>query len=103
MIIPSNRLIVWSAIIFIPFFGTAGILPELFNTAFSTAAVFIIFIFIDAFTGYYYSKNIIIEFPEVIKIIRAKESSFGVKINKIKNVAVSAVLSVGFPEEIKPA
>ncbi len=103
MIIPQTRLMFWIGLILMLFFTLFGIFPEMLGLTLFFVAGIIIISLIDAILSYSLIKHINIEMPDIIRLIRGRQSKFVIKFIKSKKVDMSIILAIGFPQEIIPA
>jgi uncharacterized protein (DUF58 family) len=101
MIFPTNRLIIWTGIIFIPFSTFVAVVQlavALYISIF--AALFIIMVIIDAFLSTGRLDGIAIELPEIIRLSKGREGEIPLRILNKKNLLKKIEIGLPFPPEL---
>ncbi|MBN1904921.1 MAG: DUF58 domain-containing protein [Deltaproteobacteria bacterium] len=101
MILPTNRLIIWTGIIFIPFsIFVAVVQPSVALIMSIFAALFIIMVIIDAFLSTGRLDGIGIELPEIVRFSKGREGEIPVRILNKGNLLKKIDIAFPLPPEL---
>lgn len=73
MIVPTYRLIIFTALILVPLVSVSVAFPQSSLITLTATALFIVFAAIDAAMSQGYFNGLILEFPEKVQLLRARE------------------------------
>lgn len=98
MIAPTNRLIVWTGIVFIPFAALVAVVKPTVALIMSVlAGFFLLLVIIDAISAFSRLNGISIELPDIIRLSKGKKGEIPVRIsnngNKLKEIQIGFVFS----------
>jgi len=100
MIIPRTRLIIWSAMVFIPFGLVAGTGTEALVAGGALAGLFLLLALIDLVLSWNRLAGIAFELPEVVRMQRNHPGEIGVVIRNESVRAGMIRIGMEFPPEI---
>ena len=104
MITPTNRLIIWTGIVFVPFSALIAVVQPVVAVVISIIAIlFIILVIADAFFAPERLKGLDIELPEVIRLSKGKEAELSVNIINTRNRLREICIGIPFPYEMVSA
>ncbi|HWQ90686.1 MAG TPA: hypothetical protein VN673_03360, partial [Clostridia bacterium] len=103
MIVPSNRLLLWTAMIVVPFALLGAVEPS--ATVFSAVAVlgFVGVAVIDAMGGRSAVAKLKVVLPPVIRVSKDRECRLDVQLENPVQKPGTVRLALGMPEEVVPA
>ena len=101
MITPTNRLIIWVGLVFVPLSAFIAVVQPAVAVVMSMLAVlFVIMVVADAFWASERLKEIDIELPNVIRLSKGKETEISVNINNRRNRLKEICIGIPFPFDI---
>ena len=101
MIKPTNRLIIWAGIVFIPFSAIIVIVQPVVALILTVLTfLFLIMVIADGFFASGRLKGISIELPEVIRLSKGKEAEISLIINNMGNRLREIHIGIPFPVEM---
>lgn len=104
MITPTNRLIIWTGIVFIPFSAMIAIAQPVVAVIVSLfALLFFLTVIADAFFSFGRLNGISIELPDIIRLSNGKEAEIPVHITNKGNMLKEIQIGFSFPPEMLSA
>lgn len=102
MIVPRTRLLVWFAIVVVPFATLAGVVPDSGPVAFTAIALFASAVGIDAFLTTGILRGVAIELPPLIRVSQERAFSLAVRLRNPSQRARTVRIALAFPPELLP-
>jgi uncharacterized protein (DUF58 family) len=101
MIVPSNKLLLWVAVVVLPFALLGAVEPA--ATALSVAAVGGLFlaVLIDALRGGALLRGLSVQAPKVARMSRDREASLEIRIHNPRQKSYPLRIAIGFPKTIE--
>ncbi len=100
MITPTNRLIIWTAIILVPFSGFISGAEPVYALLLSViAGLFILLVIADAFLSPGRLKGISIELPDVVRLSKDREGKLPVRVFNKGSLLKEVEIGFPFPAE----
>lgn len=104
MIVPTNRLIIWFGIIFIPFsFFVSVVQPAVSVVMSVVAGLFLVIVITDAFLCTGRLEGITIELPDIIRFSKGREGRINLHIFNKGNLIKKIEIGFPFPPELLDA
>ncbi|MGD9158295.1 MAG: DUF58 domain-containing protein [Desulfobacteraceae bacterium] len=101
MIIPTNRLILWTGLVFVPFSALIAVVQPVVAVVMSVAVIlFLILVIADGFSTPLRLKGIDVELPDVIRLSKGKEAEISISIHNRKNRLNEVSIGIPFPFEM---
>ena len=103
MIVPRTRLILWVALVVLPFAALAGTMPSALGiSAFAIGALFTL-VLADAFLASSRVAGIRVELPELVRLQKDHPGTFDVRVHNDSQTARAIRIGLTFPDEISVA
>ncbi len=103
MIVPRNRLLVWTGLVVVPFGALGQRFPEIWTWCAAAISAFLALVLLDALSNRRTIAEVRLEFPEAIHMIKDREGEIEFRIRNRGPKARHVRLGLAFPEEIRPA
>ncbi|HTD68583.1 MAG TPA: DUF58 domain-containing protein [Candidatus Limnocylindria bacterium] len=103
MIVPCTRLLIWFAIIVVPFATLAGVVSEAAPFAFFAIAAFALAAIVDAFLTAGILRGISIELPPLLRASQERPFSIVTRLRNPSQKARTLRLALAFPLELLPS
>lgn len=101
MIIPTNRLIIWTGLVFVPFSALIAVVQPVVAVVMSvTVVLFLILVIADGFWAPVRLKGIDIELPDVIRLSKGREAEISISIHNRGNRLNEVSIGIPFPFEM---
>ena len=102
MIIPRTRLLVWFAIIVVPFATLAGVVPATTAVALAIIALFTLVVIADAFLTVGALRDMTIELSQLVRATQDRPFNLAVRWHNPSQRARTLRLALAFPPELRP-
>jgi uncharacterized protein (DUF58 family) len=103
LIVPRNRLILWTGLVVVPFGALWPLLPETGVWCASAIGAFLALVLLDAISSRSASAGVSVEFSETVHLIKDREGEIELRIKNRGPKTRRARLGLAFPEAIRPA
>lgn len=103
MIVPQNRLLVWTGLVVVPFAALGPLFPETWAWCAAAIGTFLALVLLDALSNRRTLAGVSLEFPETIHMIKDREGEIELRIRNRGPKARRVRLGLAFPEEVRPA
>jgi uncharacterized protein (DUF58 family) len=103
MIVPTTRLLIWFAIIVLPFATVAGVLPGTLPIAMAGITLFALVTLVDAVISAQNLNGIALELSPLLRATQDRPFSITVRIQNATTKARSIRIACAFPTELVPA
>ncbi len=103
MIIPRTRLLIWFALIAIPFATLGGVVPGAAGIAVALIALFALAVATDAWLASRSLRGISLELTPLLRTTQDRPFSIGVRVGNPSTVARLVRIALAFPPEVFPA
>ncbi len=103
MIVPRTRLLVWFAIIVVPFATLAGVVPGAAAISFTAIALFAVAVIIDACLTVGNLRGVSIELTPLLRATQDRAFSINVRLRNPSLRARTLRLALAFPPELLPS
>ena len=100
MIVPQNRLLFWAGFILIPFATLGLIIPSVLVLSLVIACSLLLAVLIDAILSQKRLHELILEFPENIRVAKGHEGAIEVYVKNIDLKIKTLRMGLAFPDEI---
>lgn len=100
MIVPNNRLLFWAGFILIPFATLGLIIPSVLALSLIIAGSLLSVVLIDAILSHRRLYDLILEFPENIRVAKGHEGVIEIYVSNIKLKIKTLRMGLAFPDEI---
>ena len=101
MIVPRSRLLMWVALILVPFSLLGAAEPRTAWFAFAVMGAFCLLAAIDAFRGWPLLKGLKVECPKVTRMSRERAGKIEVRIRNPQPGAMAVTIGLAFPRELE--
>lgn len=102
MIAPTSRLLLWMAIVVLPFAALGGVYPEATLLALVFIAGFIALVLVDAVLALGRLDGIAIELPEVHRVSKDRSATIAVRVRNPSQKSIRLRLGLALPPELVP-
>ncbi|HVR35425.1 MAG TPA: hypothetical protein VMS21_06190, partial [Methylomirabilota bacterium] len=102
MIVPSFRLLLWTAVWVVPFGGLAGMIPELALPGVALAGGFGLLVAADAIRGLRIRGGISVEVEPVIRLAKDRPGEVGMELAGSGNRPQRLRVGLGLPKVLLP-
>lgn len=103
MIVPRNKLLVWTGLVVVPFGALGPLFPETWTWCAAAVGTFLALVLLDALSNRRTLAGVGLEFPETIHMIKDREGEIELRARNSGPKARRVRLGLAFPEEIRPA
>src|ERR1043166_488835 len=103
MIVPRTRLLIWFAIVVVPFATMAGVVPGAEAISLAAISLFALLVVIDAFLTVGTLHGLAIELPPLIRASQERPFSISVRLHNPFLHARTLRLALAFPPELLPS
>ncbi len=103
MIVPRTRLLVWFAIIVVPFATLAGVIPSVATVSFAAIALFVLAAALDACLTSGNLRGVSLELTPLVRATQERPFSINVRLRNPSQRARTLRLALAFPPELLPA
>jgi uncharacterized protein (DUF58 family) len=103
MIVPRNRLLVWVAMVVLPFALLGAVVPTALSVALLAIVLFLLLALIDATLAHRSLTGITVELPAISRLSREREGKVEVRIRNEPQRAREVRLGLPLPPEIESA
>jgi uncharacterized protein (DUF58 family) len=103
MIVPRNRLLIWVALIVVPFAMLGGVVPGALAVALTVLAVFVVLVILDGFGGMRSVRGLGAELQKVARLSAERQGRVELRIRNESRLARTLRIGVAVPKEIVPA
>ena len=103
MIVPRARLLLWFALIVVPFATLAGVMPESGIVSFAAIALFGLVAIVDAFRTANILRDVTLELPPLWRATQERPFAINVRVRNPSQRARTLRLALLFPPEIVPS
>jgi uncharacterized protein (DUF58 family) len=103
MIVPRTRLLVWFAIIALPFATLAGVMPGLAAISFVAMGLFVLAVVIDAFLTADTLRGVAMELSPLVRATQDRPFFINVRVRNPSQRARTIRIALAFPAELLPA
>ena len=103
MIVPRNRLILWTSLIVLPFAAVGATLPGALAISLFFIGALVFIAGFDAFTVRGKVAGIRVMLPELVRLQRDRPANIELRIENESTVAQTLRVGLAFPHEISPA
>lgn len=101
MIVPTNRLIIWTGIVFLPIAALLAVVPPSVVIFMGTAAViFLLLIITDAILAFGRLKGIGVELPDIIRLSKGRPGEIHIRIHNSKQILKEINIGFSFSSKI---
>ena len=100
MIVPTNRLLLWVAVIVLPFSLLATAMPDTVILSAGIIAMLLVLVCIDGIRAGTRLAEVSVQFPEVVRMAKGREADLTVRIVNKRMTIQTLRLGVAFPREI---
>lgn len=100
MIVPQTRLLVWVALLVVPFATVAAVFPESAFVAGGLILLLLLLVVMDAAMAHGSLEGISVEMPKVVRLSKDREGSIEMQIRNELKQARRLRLGLAFPKEI---
>src|SRR5712671_3043579 len=101
MIVPRNRLLLWVAVVILPFSLLGAMEPNAFTLSLFVIALFLLVVVIDAVGARRGLAGIGVEFPAIARMSKDRDGKIELRIRNERQTARSLRLGVPLPPEIE--
>ena len=101
MLVPRSRLLVWVAIVVVPFALLGGLDPAAANIALGAVAALGLVVLVDAFNARTALADVGVQLPEIARFSQNRESKLEVRIRNPRLRPKVLRLALGLPPEIQ--
>src|SRR5688572_4817638 len=102
MIIPRTRLLIWFAIIVVPFATLVGLVPGVAAISYAAIALFILTVIIDACLTAGNLRGVSLELPPILRATQERPFLINVRVRNPSQHARSIRIACAFPVELQP-
>ena len=103
MMVPRTRLLVWFAIIVVPFATLAGVVPALAAISFAAIGLFVFAAIIDACLTAGNLRGVAVELTPLLRATQERPFSIHVQLHNPSQRARRLRLALAFPPEVRPS
>src|SRR5436190_8554131 len=103
MIVPSRRLLIWFALVVLPFAILGGVEPAATAISILAIGLFLLLVMIDAFLAGGRLNGIDVELTPMVRATQERPFNIGVRVRNPSQQARKLRLALAFPTEITPA
>src|SRR5688572_12812470 len=103
MIIPRTRLLVWFAIVVVPFATLAGVVPQVAAVSFAVIALFVLAVIVDACLTAGILRGVSLELTPLLRATQERPFSINVRVRNPSQRARRLRLALAFPPELVPS
>ena len=103
MIVPRNRLLVWTGLVVVPFAALGPVFPETWTWCVAAIGTFLALVLLDAVSNRRTLDAVSLEFPGTTHMVKDREGEIELRIRNRGPKAQRVRLGLAFPEEVRPA
>ena len=100
MIVPTNRLLLWFAVVALPFSLLATAVPDTVPLSLGVIALLLVLAGVDAGRASGRLDGVSVRFPEVVRMAKGREGDLTVRIVNERMTIQSLRLGLAFPREV---
>ena len=100
MIVPSFRLLLWFAIIALPFSVLGAVYPNALGVSVALISALLVVILLDAGLSFARLDAIVVELPDLIRVSKDRPATLSVNITKPATAALRLRLGLALPREL---
>jgi uncharacterized protein (DUF58 family) len=100
MIVPRSRLLIWFALIVLPFSLLAAVEKAAANVSFGLIGVMILAALVDAILGRSSLAGVSLDLPPIVRMSKDRESKIEIRIKNVSQQSRKLRLGLPFPREI---
>ena len=103
MIVPATRLLIWFAVVAVPFATLAGVIPEALLISLSAIILFVAVALVDMAISGRALRGVTMELQPLVRATQARPFSLSVRLQNAEATARTVRVAIAFPPEIVTA
>jgi uncharacterized protein (DUF58 family) len=103
MIVPATRLLIWFAVIAVPFATLAGVIPEALLISIAAISLFVAIALVDVAISWRPLRGVSMKLAPLVRATQARPFSLSVRVQNADETARTIRVAIAFPPEIVPA
>src|SRR5437660_1185175 len=100
MIVPRTRLLIWFAIVVVPFAALAGVVSGAAAVSFAAIALFVLATVFDGFLTVGTLRDVTMELTPLVRTTQGRRFSIGVRLRNPTQRTRTLRLALSFPPEL---